>query len=182
MMGDKPLRPPIPPDQIPRRPKRPLPCGSGKVQALRKVELTGLLFATLVLNCWVSYAGKFGCHACADLHLFTVAGHHRAGIRRPTLDLVLLLDEGSTVGVFTQNRFAQHQDLPRSLGQNAGQTHGIRAMLINTGNANAGTGDDGLAVRMLAALRWQRVEHCPEQVLPFSTGVIMEPAARPRGR
>jgi glutamate N-acetyltransferase/amino-acid N-acetyltransferase len=58
---------------------------------------------------------------------------------------------------------------------------GIRAMLINTGNANAGTGDDSLSRAHAAALR-QRVEHCPEQVLPFSTGVIMGPLPRDRGR
>ena len=53
---------------------------------------------------------------------------------------------------------------------------GIRALLINTGNANAGTGADGLArarrtCAALAALHGHRAE----QVLPFSTGVIMEP-------
>jgi glutamate N-acetyltransferase/amino-acid N-acetyltransferase len=52
---------------------------------------------------------------------------------------------------------------------------GTRAILINTGNANAGTGEDGLvrAFSTCVALA-QHLELAPEQVLPFSTGVIME--------
>jgi len=53
---------------------------------------------------------------------------------------------------------------------------GIRALLINTGNANAGTGDDGLVrARTSCIALAQRLDIAPEQVLPFSTGVIMEP-------
>jgi glutamate N-acetyltransferase/amino-acid N-acetyltransferase len=52
----------------------------------------------------------------------------------------------------------------------------VRALVVNTGNANAGTGRDGLK-RALAVCRAvaEKVQAKPDQVLPFSTGVIMEP-------
>jgi glutamate N-acetyltransferase/amino-acid N-acetyltransferase len=99
-----------------------------------------------------------------------------AGIRKANRrDLVVVaLDEGASVaGVFTQNRFcAAPVQLCR---EHLAAGGGIRALLINTGNANAGTGADGLArarrsCEALAAL----AGIAPEQVLPFSTGVIME--------
>ena len=77
-------------------------------------------------------------------------------------------------GVFTSNRFcAAPVQLCR---QHLAGSQGIRAMLINTGNANAGTGADGLA-RALSTCKSlaQRLGVVPEQILPFSTGVIMEP-------
>ncbi|MGM9514712.1 bifunctional glutamate N-acetyltransferase/amino-acid acetyltransferase ArgJ [Roseateles sp. DB2] len=101
----------------------------------------------------------------------TMAGIRKANRR----DLsVIALDEGSSVaGVFTKNRFcaAPVQICREHLA--AGQ--GIRAILVNTGNANAGTGEDGLArarqsCEALAGLMGIQ----PSQVLPFSTGVIME--------
>ncbi len=112
--------------------------------------------------------------------LFPVAGLRIAiamgGIRKPNRrDLVLFaLDEGAAVaGVFTSNRFcaAPVQICQRQLA--AG--HAIRALLVNTGNANAGTGADGLvrAERSCAALAAQ-LGLDAQQVLPFSTGVIME--------
>ncbi len=98
-----------------------------------------------------------------------------AGVRKPNRrDLVVfVLDEGATVaGVFTRNRFcaAPVQVCREHLAQGS-----PRAMLVNTGNANAGTGADGLArarrsCSALAAL----LDIAPAQVLPFSTGVIME--------
>lgn len=99
-----------------------------------------------------------------------------AGIRKADRkDLVVFaLDEGAAVaGVFTRNRFcaAPVQLCQRHLA--AGR--GVRALVINTGNANAGTGADGLAraLRSCEALaRWLNV--ASQQVLPFSTGVIME--------
>lgn len=104
-------------------------------------------------------------------------GVTEAGIRKAhRKDLtVFLLDEGSVVGaVFTQNRFAA---APVQVCRDhlvGGQA--IRAMVINTGNANAGTGEPGLAHARQTAQALAlalRVKH--EQVLPFSTGVIMEP-------
>ena len=99
-----------------------------------------------------------------------------AGVRKANRrDLVVLeLGAGAAVaGVFTKNRFcaAPVQLCQEHLASGAG----IRAFLINTGNANAGTGTDGLArarrsCAALAALMGLQ----PQQVLPFSTGVIME--------
>jgi len=99
-----------------------------------------------------------------------------AGIRKANRrDLVLvLLDEGASVaGVFTQNRFcAAPVQLCR---QHLAGGAGIRALLINTGNANAGTGADGLArARQSCEALGALAGIAPEQVLPFSTGVIME--------
>lgn len=107
-------------------------------------------------------------------------GITEAGIRKANRkDLsVLLLDEGASVGaVFTQNRFcaAPVQICREHLAKNGGLTAGIRAMLINTGNANAGTGDDGLSRAHASCIALARLlDIAPEQVLPFSTGVIME--------
>ncbi|UDF35207.1 UNVERIFIED_ORG: bifunctional glutamate N-acetyltransferase/amino-acid acetyltransferase ArgJ [Shinella sp. XGS7] len=101
----------------------------------------------------------------------TMAGIRKADRRDLT---VVLLDEGSSVaGVFTKNRFCaapvqicrEHLDAGR----------GIRAILVNTGNANAGTGEDGLArARQSCTALAGLLSIAPEQVLPFSTGVIME--------
>ena len=93
---------------------------------------------------------------------------------------VILLDEGSAVsGVFTQNRYcaAPVQVCREHLQQvevAKADTH-IRALLINTGNANAGTGAKGLAdARSTADALAQLLQLKPQQILPFSTGVIME--------
>lgn len=99
-----------------------------------------------------------------------------AGVRKANRrDLVLFrLAEGSAVaGVFTKNRFcaAPVQVCREHLAAGAG----IRAMVINTGNANAGTGADGLArARRTCASLASLMGVQPQQVLPFSTGVIME--------
>ena len=99
-----------------------------------------------------------------------------AGVRkanRRDLTVVTLPAGSSAAGVFTTNRFcAAPVQLCR---KHLAGGKGIRALVINTGNANAGTGEDGLAraastCRALASL----LELAPEQVLPFSTGVIME--------
>ncbi|SDN47350.1 bifunctional glutamate N-acetyltransferase/amino-acid acetyltransferase ArgJ [Polaromonas sp. JS666] len=113
-------------------------------------------------------------------------GITEAGIRKANRkDLsVLLLDEGASVGaVFTQNRFcaAPVQICREHLAKNSGRTAGIRAMVINTGNANAGTGDDGLSRAHASCIALARLLNiAPEQVLPFSTGVIMEPLPNDR--
>lgn len=103
-------------------------------------------------------------------------GVAEAGVRKANRkDLtVFLLDEGSAVaGVFTRNRFCA---APVQVCREHLARGDIRAMVINTGNANAGTGEDGLVrarSTCIAAARLLNV--APEQVLPFSTGVIMEP-------
>ena len=113
-------------------------------------------------------------------------GIAEAGIRKANRkDLaVLLLDEGASVGaVFTQNRFcaAPVQVCREHLAKNSGQSLGIRALLINTGNANAGTGADGLTRALSSCIALAReLNLAPEQVLPFSTGVIMEPLPHDR--
>ena len=112
--------------------------------------------------------------------LFPVAGVRigvaEAGIRKANRkDLtVLLLDEGAAVGaVFTQNRFCA---APVQVCREHLARGDIRALLINTGNANAGTGEDGLVRARASCIALARkLEIAPEQVLPFSTGVIMEP-------
>jgi len=100
----------------------------------------------------------------------TMAGVRKAGRR----DLsVWLLDEGTVVaGVFTLNRFCA---APVQVCREHLPLQQIRALLINTGNANAGTGQDGLArARRSCALLAAQLGLRAEQVLPFSTGVIME--------
>jgi glutamate N-acetyltransferase / amino-acid N-acetyltransferase len=103
-------------------------------------------------------------------------GIAQAGVRKANRkDLVVItLAEGSAVaGVFTQNRYcaAPVQICREHLA--AGSA--IRALLINTGNANAGTGADGLArARRSCASLAAQLDLQPAQVLPFSTGVIME--------
>ena len=114
----------------------------------------------------------------ADLHAISGVriGVAEAGVRKAQRkDLtVFLLDEGTAVaGVFTQNRFcaAPVQICREHL---ATGSH-IRAMLINTGNANAGTGADGLArARQTCEALAEQLGLAANQILPFSTGVIME--------
>src|SRR5688572_27328101 len=89
--------------------------------------------------------------------------------------LVIRLAAGATVaGVFTRNRFCAAPVLLARRHLKARQA--IRALVINTGNANAGTGDDGVerALQVCRALAGH-LDCEPAQVLPFSTGVIMEP-------
>lgn len=116
--------------------------------------------------------------AAADL--LSVAGVRigvtEAGVRKANRkDLtVFLLDEGASVaGVFTQNRYCAAPVQICRAHLAAGQ--GIRAMVINTGNANAGTGAAGLAnARKTCAALAKELGVSEQQVLPFSTGVIME--------
>jgi glutamate N-acetyltransferase / amino-acid N-acetyltransferase len=103
-------------------------------------------------------------------------GVTEAGVRKlDRKDLtVFMLDEGTHVaGVFTQNRFcaAPVQVCREHLASGAP----IRALVINTGNANAGTGADGIfRARSTCATLARMLGMEPQQVLPFSTGVIME--------
>jgi glutamate N-acetyltransferase/amino-acid N-acetyltransferase len=103
-------------------------------------------------------------------------GVAEAGIRKANRkDLtVFLLDPGAAVaGVFTQNRFCA---APVQVCREHLARGDIRALVINTGNANAGTGEDGLVrARATCVAAARLLELAPEQVLPFSTGVIMEP-------
>jgi glutamate N-acetyltransferase/amino-acid N-acetyltransferase len=98
-----------------------------------------------------------------------------AGIKKPGRKdlLVMRLAPGSAVaGLFTRNRFCA---APVVLAKKHLKNE-IKALVVNTGNANAGTGDDGVkrAAQVCEALAGHL--GCePDEVLPFSTGVIMEP-------
>ena len=104
-------------------------------------------------------------------------GVAEAGVRKANRKdlLVMQLAEGAGVaGVFTQNRFCaapvilcrEHLALVRP----------VRALVVNTGNANAGTGDDGLVRARKTCAELSLLLGCDgSQILPFSTGVIMEP-------
>ena len=99
-----------------------------------------------------------------------------AGIKKPgrrDITLIELAPDSRVAGVFTQNRFCA---APVTVCKQHLASDAIRALVINTGNANAGTGEEGLdrahrtceAVAELFGIK-------AEQVLPFSTGVILEP-------
>ena len=101
----------------------------------------------------------------------------QAGVKKPDhndLTLIVLNKANSVGAVFTQNRFCA---APVHIAkQHLTNENGIRALVINTGNANAGTGAQGRedALAVCAAVAAQ-VGCDIEQVLPFSTGVILEP-------
>src|SRR6188508_1766684 len=95
-------------------------------------------------------------HAIAGVTL----GVAQAGIRKAGRKdlLVMRLEDGARVaGVFTRNRFCA-------------------ALVVNTGNANAGTGEPGLAAARATCEALGALISCGASgVLPFSTGVVMEP-------
>lgn len=109
-------------------------------------------------------------------------GWAEAHIRKPNRKdvLVIQFDEGTRVsGVFTLNRFCaapvtvcrEHLSAQREPG-----APGIRALVVNTGNANAGTGAPGMAhARQTCAELAALLRLDAKQILPFSTGVILEP-------
>jgi glutamate N-acetyltransferase / amino-acid N-acetyltransferase len=104
-------------------------------------------------------------------------GVAEAGIRKAgRKDLLLLtLAEGARVaGVFTQNRFCA---APVQVAkEHLASGRSPRALLVNTGNANAGTGKTGIAGARASCDEVARLNECDSrEVLPFSTGVIMEP-------
>ena len=103
-------------------------------------------------------------------------GVTEAGIRKANRrDLTLIeLAQGSRVaGVFTQNRFCA---APVQVCKQHLTTGEIRALVINTGIANAGTGEPGLAASKQSCQAVARIlDVRADQVLPFSTGVILEP-------
>ena len=104
-------------------------------------------------------------------------GIAEAGIKKANRKdlLVMRLGERARVaGVFTQNRFCAAPVILCKAHLTAGK--GIRALVVNTGNANAGTGDEGLSrARRICAETAKLLGLAEEQVLPFSTGVILEP-------
>jgi len=111
-------------------------------------------------------------------------GVAEAGIRKPgrkDLTVIQIAPGASAAGVFTQNRFCAapvqvcRQHLQRTGGAD------IRALVVNTGCANAGTGAQGLADAQQTCIELAGLLGVdPAQVLPFSTGVILEPLPMPR--
>ncbi len=107
-------------------------------------------------------------------------GYAEAGVRkadRKDLLVMKLAPTASVAGVFTKNRFCAapvqvckaHLEGLRMAGGS------IRALVVNTGNANAGTGDTGLANANATCAALADLLGCePSQILPFSTGVILE--------
>jgi glutamate N-acetyltransferase/amino-acid N-acetyltransferase len=113
--------------------------------------------------------------------LFPVAGIElgiaMAGVRKADRKDVLLMRiaPGATVaGVFTLNRFCAAPVILCKKHLASGKAP--RAMVVNTGNANAGTGEEGLKRALQVCDAVAAAMGCSaEEVLPFSTGVIMEP-------
>jgi glutamate N-acetyltransferase/amino-acid N-acetyltransferase len=104
-------------------------------------------------------------------------GWAEAHIRKPNrkdLLLIRLAAGCATAGVFTRNRFCAAPVLVCREHLASGAP--IRALVVNTGNANAGTGEPGLAHAHATCEAVAKILGCaPKEVLPFSTGVIMEP-------
>jgi len=104
-------------------------------------------------------------------------GVAQAGIRksgRSDLLVVALAQDARVAGVFTQNRFCA---APVQVAkEHLASGRPTRALVVNTGNANAGTGRAGLADARESCEAVARLLGCdPREVLPFSTGVIMDP-------
>lgn len=101
----------------------------------------------------------------------------QAGVKKPNHDdlTLMVLAPGNSVGaVFTQNRFCA---APVHICKaHLFDEDGVRALVVNTGNANAGTGvqgrNDALSICRAVA---EQIDCAVSQVLPFSTGVILEP-------
>lgn len=104
-------------------------------------------------------------------------GVSQANIKRPNRNdlLVMQICDGAQVaGVFTSNRFCAAPVIVAR--EHLEQARGIRALLVNTGNANAGTGEQGLEDARTTCAALAGLLNCKAaQILPFSTGVIMEP-------
>ncbi|KMZ11241.1 Glutamate N-acetyltransferase / N-acetylglutamate synthase [Candidatus Burkholderia humilis] len=108
-------------------------------------------------------------------------GYAEANIRKPNRKdvLVIRVDEGASVaGVFTLNRFCAApvtvcREHLAAVGKGGKD---IRALVVNTGNANAGTGEPGMAHTRETCAELARLAGLDaQQILPFSTGVILEP-------
>lgn len=137
--------------------------------------------APSLFHCQESRNMAVNLHIPSESDIFAVNGVEigiaEAGIRkagRRDLTVFRLVEGAQVAGVFTRNRFraAPVQVCEQHLA--AGK--GIRALVINTGNANAGTGEPGLqATRRTCDELAGLLGLSPEQILPFSTGVILEP-------
>lgn len=106
-------------------------------------------------------------------------GFAQAGIRkvdRKDLLVMKLAPSATVAGVFTANRFCAAPVKVSKTHLATAPTLPIRALVINTGNANAGTGELGLQDAKTTCTALAKLLDCAaSQVLPFSTGVILEP-------
>ena len=108
-------------------------------------------------------------------------GYAEAGIKKPGRKDVLVMklaDTATVAGVFTKNLFcaAPVQVSKANLAAAANGGKPIRALVVNTGNANAGTGESGLDKANATCAALAKLLDCDaQQILPFSTGVILEP-------
>ncbi len=102
-------------------------------------------------------------------------GIAEAGIKRAERKDLLVMQlcaDSQVAGVFTTNRFCA---APVTVAREHLAHGNIRALVVNTGNANAGTGELGLQDARATCAALAALLNCqPEQILPFSTGVIME--------
>ncbi|RFC31367.1 MAG: glutamate N-acetyltransferase [Candidatus Nitrotoga sp. MKT] len=109
-------------------------------------------------------------------------GTAEASIKKPGRQDLLLMHlaaQATVAGVFTQNRFCAAPVIVAREHLVANKS--VRALVVNTGNANAGTGEQGLAAARATCAEVANLLDCEaEQVLPFSTGVIMEALPLPR--
>lgn len=101
----------------------------------------------------------------------------QAGVKKvdhDDLTLMVLNSDNAVGAVFTQNRFCAAPVYVCK--QHLFDEDGVRALVVNTGNANAGTGEDGRArAEAVCTAVAKQIGCAPTQVLPFSTGVILEP-------
>ncbi|SHH24562.1 bifunctional glutamate N-acetyltransferase/amino-acid acetyltransferase ArgJ [Massilia sp. CF038] len=108
-------------------------------------------------------------------------GYAQAGIKKPGRKDVLVMklaDTATVAGVFTKNRFcaAPVQLSKANLAAVGNGGKPIRALVVNTGNANAGTGEPGMVNAHATCAALAKLLGCDaQQILPFSTGVILEP-------
>lgn len=120
-------------------------------------------------------------HIPSEREIYPVAGIDigiaAAGIRKTDhndLTVFRLSENSQVAGVFTRNRF---RAAPVQICEaNLAHGHDMRALVINTGNANAGTGEQGMHNAQKSCTELAHLLNIrPQQVLPFSTGVILEP-------
>ncbi len=111
-------------------------------------------------------------HPVAGFQLGTTSAGIKVAGRKDVV--VMKIEQGSTVaGVFTQNRFCA---APVHIAKQHMQLTTPSYFLINTGNANAGTGEQGMADSLSCCQAVaDAAKVAPQEVLPYSTGVIGEP-------
>ena len=111
-------------------------------------------------------------HPINGIRLGWAEGGIKTTQRKDTL-IIEIADNSAVSGVFTQNRFCA---APVTLcKQHLAESSGINALVINTGNANAGTGEQGMADAIKTCDVVAQLMNIPAStVLPFSTGVILE--------